>query len=109
MEICVKHTRTMPEPPSVRLAHPVSPGLEGLILRCLGKNPKDRPPGARVLAETLERLEPDEHWTRADADAWWASFKTAEGTGAVGPATTIKFGNSGLPRPHFDEEGFLVQ
>jgi serine/threonine protein kinase len=108
MEICMKHTRTMPEPPSVRLGRPVSPGLESLILRCLAKNPKERPPCARALAELLDRLEPDRRWTRIDADAWWASFKTPEGVAAVGSASTIKLKNGGLPRPH-DEEGFLAQ
>ena len=56
MEVCLKHTRTMPEPPSVRLGRPVSPGLEGLILRCLAKNPEDRPFSARALAEALDQL-----------------------------------------------------
>jgi serine/threonine protein kinase len=76
MEICMKHTRTMPEPPSLRLGRPVSQDLESLILRCLAKNPKERPPSARALAELLGRLEPDKSWTRIDADAWWASFST---------------------------------
>jgi hypothetical protein len=89
MEICMKHTRSMPEPPSVRLGRPVSPGLESLILRCLAKNPKDRPPSARALAELLDRLEPDEHWTRVDADAWWASFTKPDQAGAERASTPV--------------------
>jgi serine/threonine protein kinase len=89
MEICMKHVRTKPDSPSARLGRPVSPGLEGLILRCLAKNPKNRPPGTRALAEELERLEPTGPWTRADADAWWASFQKLGGTGSVTTSTAI--------------------
>src|SRR5262249_40604711 len=56
MEICMKHVREAPEPPSARLGQPVSPGLESLILCCLAKKPEDRPPGTSALAEELERL-----------------------------------------------------
>jgi hypothetical protein len=83
MEICMKHVRALPDPPSARLGRPVSPDLESLMLRCLAKNPKERPPSARTLTELLDRLEPSERWTRMDADAWWASFKTLEGIKTV--------------------------
>jgi hypothetical protein len=79
MEICMKHVRTPPEPPSRRLGKPVSAGLEELILRCLAKKPGDRPQGTRVLAEELERLEVAGDWTRADAVEWWAAFKVTAG------------------------------
>jgi serine/threonine protein kinase len=75
MEICMKHVRTAPESPSQRLGRPVSAGLESLILRCLAKNPADRPAGTRALADELARLEHFGGWTRADADTWWAAFK----------------------------------
>jgi hypothetical protein len=90
MEICMKHVRALPEPPSVRLGRPVSPGLEGLILRCLAKNPKDRPDSARALAEALDRLEHDERWTPADADAWWASFKKLGVAGTGGGEENLR-------------------
>lgn len=89
MEICMKHVRAMPDSPSVRLGRPVSAGLEGLLLRCLAKTPKDRPSGARALAEALDRLEPDGRWTRADAEAWWASFKQPDRASAGSRPTTL--------------------
>jgi serine/threonine protein kinase len=103
MEICMKHTRTMPEPPSVRLGRPVSPGLESLLLRCLAKNPKDRPPSARALAELLDRLEPDKSWTRIDAEAWWAAFTRPEGAGAERASTTVDAGGRTPASPKTNE------
>jgi hypothetical protein len=79
MEICMKHVRNVPVTPSARLGRPVSEGLEGLILRCLAKKPEERPPGTRALADELDRLQLAGSWTRAEAEAWWASFKKAQG------------------------------
>jgi serine/threonine protein kinase len=76
MEVCMKHVRNAPDPPSKRLGRPVSEGLECLILRCLAKKPEDRPAGTLALADELDRLEVAGTWTRADAQAWWGSFKT---------------------------------
>jgi serine/threonine protein kinase len=47
--------------------------LEAVIVRCLGKEPADRP-DARELAAALRAIEiPDAHaWTSAHAAAWWA-------------------------------------
>jgi hypothetical protein len=75
MDVCLKHVRTMPEPPSARLGRPVSAGLEALILRCLAKKPGDRPPGTRALADELDLVETAGSWTRVEAEAWWAAFQ----------------------------------
>jgi hypothetical protein len=79
MDVCMKHVRAAPDPPSKRLGSAVSPGLEALILRCLAKGPKDRPPTTRDLMEAFARCEPSGAWTPADASAWWSRFmKPAE-------------------------------
>jgi hypothetical protein len=91
-ELYMKHVRAVPDPPSVRLGRPVSPGLEGLILRCLVKDPQDRPPGTRALADELDRLEPAGGWTRADAEAWWATFKKSAERGAESDSTAVGAG-----------------
>jgi hypothetical protein len=75
MDVCMKHVRASPDTPSKRLGRPVSPALEALILRCLAKGPKDRPPTTRDLMEELSRCEPSGPWTRADAAAWWSRFR----------------------------------
>jgi serine/threonine protein kinase len=103
MEICMKHVRNVPESPSARLGRPVTPGLEGLILRCLAKKPEERPQGTRALADELDRLEVAGSWTRAEAEAWWDSNRKGhpDRGESVSAAATTKVGH-----PHRDG-GFL--
>jgi hypothetical protein len=75
MEICMKHVRAAPEPPSQRLGHAVADSVEAVILHCLAKAPKDRPASAGALLQELEQCEPAQPWTRLDAESWWAAFK----------------------------------
>jgi hypothetical protein len=97
LDICMKHVRAVPDPPSKRLGREVTPAVEALILRCLAKAPRDRPPSTRALMEELGRCEPAQPWTRADAEAWWSALRIAAGPGAdigptvVGPRATTDF------------------
>jgi eukaryotic-like serine/threonine-protein kinase len=75
VELCMQHVKETPEPPSQRLKQPVSPDLENAILRCLAKNPEDRPASAAVLLSELEGCKLAHPWTSADAQAWWEEFK----------------------------------
>jgi len=73
MEICMKHVRETPEPPSARLGRPVSPALEQLILRCLAKGRAERPGDAGALLRELEKCPVTARWSPDDAAAWWDS------------------------------------
>jgi hypothetical protein len=42
-------------------------------MRCLAKNPKDRPSNGQLLAEELEALDL-RHWSDRDARAWWKDY-----------------------------------
>jgi hypothetical protein len=75
-EICMKHVREEPEPPSRRLGRPLTPELEALILRCLAKAPADRPKDASDLWNALDACPLNGTWTRADAEIWWTTLKT---------------------------------
>ncbi len=82
VEICMKHVKATPEPPSARLGQPISSELEELVLRCLAKSPDDRPASAGELLRALEACAIEGLWTADDAAAWWAGRVCRSGLGA---------------------------
>jgi serine/threonine protein kinase len=72
-DICLQHVRTTPQPPSVRTGQTVSPALEAILLRCLAKNPTQRPSDAAELLTLLEACPISGSWTVADAAQWWVA------------------------------------
>lgn len=72
MEICLKHVKEAPQPPSVRSGKPISAALETILLRCLAKAPADRPADAAALLRELEACTWTGTWSAATATAWWA-------------------------------------
>jgi serine/threonine-protein kinase len=73
MEICMKHVKELPQSPSARIGRPVSPDLEGLLLRCLAKAPADRPRHAAEMLLELEACTVAGAWTAKDAADWWTA------------------------------------
>jgi serine/threonine protein kinase len=71
-ELCQQHLSLLPETPSQRLGHVVSPELEHAILACLEKSRAKRPQTARDLSAMLERVSNVPPWTLDDAEAWWS-------------------------------------
>ena len=67
------HLEQQPETPSQRCGHTINPRLEKLIMKCLAKDPDDRPGSARALYERLVELPT---WTRAQSSQWWATHGT---------------------------------
>jgi hypothetical protein len=70
MQVVLKHIQAVPELPSMRLGRPVPAALELLLMRCLAKEPADRPPDAATLAERLGEAGADA-WRQRDARDWW--------------------------------------
>jgi eukaryotic-like serine/threonine-protein kinase len=71
VELCNHHLRSPPDPPGSRVRHPVPPDLAAVLMRCLEKDPAQRPADARQLGELLGACSDAGAWTEADASAWW--------------------------------------
>ena len=70
VEICSHHLHTLPEPPSRHT--PVPADLERVVLRCLAKEPSERPASAGALLAELRGCADAGRWGPAQADLWWA-------------------------------------
>jgi len=75
IEVILHHVQDEPIPPSQRTNQSVPADLEALILRCLRKNPAERPADAAGLRRELRRLPAALEWTDDDARAWWEAFR----------------------------------
>ncbi len=71
LDVLQQHMRSTPVPPSERCHARISPDLEQLLLRCLQKDPAQRPASAIELAEALANCIPAETWRMEDAALWW--------------------------------------
>ena len=69
-QMIAKHLQSAPIPPSQRTDRPIPPELERLILKCLSKDPAQRPKSAAHLADALSWI-PTGAWTETDAKKWW--------------------------------------
>lgn len=71
MAQALAHATERPKAPSNVCTQPVEPELDALILRCLAKQPSERPATAEELRSLLVATGLAEQWTRDDARAWW--------------------------------------
>jgi serine/threonine-protein kinase len=87
LETIHDHASTAPVPPSKRVAAPVPPGLERVLLDCLAKEPAMRPENARALDARLAAIDLPEPWTRELAERWWNRHESA--AGSAGPPSDV--------------------
>jgi serine/threonine-protein kinase len=69
--ILMHHAHTPPAPPSSRAERPIPDALERLVLRCLAKEPGDRPQTAMELLQRLDDVPVPSPWTEDRAREWW--------------------------------------
>jgi serine/threonine protein kinase len=71
IEVCSGHLHETPRPPSERLGTSLPADLETLLLRCLQKDPDDRPQSANEILEALSACRDAGSWDEDDAKLWW--------------------------------------
>jgi eukaryotic-like serine/threonine-protein kinase len=71
MEMLASHIRDQPVPPSGRSELDLPPEIDGVILRCLEKDPGTRISSADELDSQLAELARTYAWTDEEARAWW--------------------------------------
>ncbi len=68
------HLHTPPELPARRLGHAVNADYEALIMRCVNKDPMQRPADACELLTELEAFNVHGQWGQAQARLWWQEW-----------------------------------
>ena len=71
MQVLMDHIQKQPPSPSERTTAQIPPALDAILLRCLSKDPNDRPQTMQDLAESLARVPLAEPWTQERARRWW--------------------------------------
>lgn len=70
IEACLHHLQSPPPAPSEHSPVPIPAALDGLILRCLAKDPEAGPASALELASLLEAIDAPV-WIREQGETWW--------------------------------------
>ena len=74
----MQHVQASPVPPSLKSPQPVPRDLEEIVMRCLAKDPDDRPRDAAELAQLLARCRVALPWSETRANDWWRGNRAPE-------------------------------
>lgn len=72
MELAMKHVQENPTAPSARAEVEVPSDLDAVILRCLKKEPADRPQSPVELDHLLSLCDRIDRWNQSRALEWWS-------------------------------------
>jgi len=65
------HAQKPPVPPSKRTEIAIPPQLEKLVMWCLEKEPRHRPPSAGEIRRAISQFALADSWTSDKAEKWW--------------------------------------
>lgn len=71
MAVAVAHAKETPTPLSEVAEQELPRGLEDVIMRCLCKDPADRPQSVAELLEALGPVDVGDEWNEERCRAWW--------------------------------------
>ncbi|HUV13403.1 MAG TPA: serine/threonine-protein kinase, partial [Acidobacteriota bacterium] len=81
IDVCLQVASDPPVPPSEKLDEPISDKLEKILLKCLEKNPENRPRTARELLKAFSLCKADQIWTQNQAAVWWNERESLKNRG----------------------------
>jgi tRNA A-37 threonylcarbamoyl transferase component Bud32 len=93
MAVLVAHTSAKPEPFATAVKNPVPEALEAVVMRCLAKDPGDRPADMAALARELEEVRaglPDDGWNAEARRAFWDAIPSHFEKAVGEPAESIR-------------------
>jgi serine/threonine-protein kinase len=79
LEVVMHHVKTPAVPPSERTELKIPPKLEATVMRCLEKDPANRPSSVRELLSELQQCQDADPWTRQKAERWWKLHRPLAG------------------------------
>ncbi len=71
IDTCWKQVREPPPELASCVPQPISVELTQLTMRCLAKEPDERPQSVLEMLDALESMSVLSHWTHKDAQLWW--------------------------------------
>lgn len=74
LEVLQQHIRSTPIPPRERCDAEIAGDFETLLMKCLAKEPSDRPASAQELSEALAACAPAQPWGNREAGNWWEAY-----------------------------------
>ncbi len=83
------HANTQPVPPSQSAPFPISSALESLILRCLAKDPAERPVSMAAFIGELIHCPAADDWTESRRRDWWQQHPPSRHTSTNASVPTL--------------------
>ncbi|HSR54081.1 MAG TPA: serine/threonine-protein kinase [Acidobacteriota bacterium] len=71
LQVIMDHIHTSPVPPGQRTEMTVPKVLDDLVMRCLAKDPAQRPQSVEALRRDLGEAAIGESWSPSEAARWW--------------------------------------